>query len=121
MAVPKAPPGLKTAGRKLWADVQSRYELETHEAQLLREMARTVDQLDDLAAIVDREGVLDPGTGKAHPALIEARQLRIAYARLSAALRLPAGDETGDQQAGARRPQRRVGARGVYAVRGGAA
>ena len=117
MAVPKAPPGLKTAGQRLWEDVQAHYQLEVHEEQLLLQMARTADDLDALQAIVDREGVLDPATGRAHPALTESRQLRIAYARLSASLRLPSGDE-GDQQVGARRPQRRVGVRQPYRLRG---
>ena len=51
---------------------------------------------------------------RAHPALVEARQQRIALARLLAALRLPAGEE----EAGDRRPQRRMGVRGVYGVGG---
>jgi hypothetical protein len=97
----------------LWRDVQDRYELEEHETALLTEMCRTADRLEALNAIVRAEGVLEPGTGRAHPAAVEARQLGIAFARLSAALRLPAGDE-GDRQKGARRPQRRSGARGVY-------
>ncbi|HLM07095.1 MAG TPA: hypothetical protein VK402_18085 [Blastococcus sp.] len=45
---------------------------------------------------------------------MEARQQRIALARLLAALRLPAGEE----EAGDRRPQRRMGVRGVYGVGG---
>jgi hypothetical protein len=105
---------LKSSGRALWREVQSEYELEEHERGLLLEMARSVDQLDALNAIVEAEGVMQPGVDRVHPALVEARQLRIAYARLSAALRLPAGDE-GDPAAN-RRPQRRTGARGVYRV-----
>lgn len=53
---------------------------------------------------------------RVHPALVEARQLRIALARLIAALPLPAGDE--DDQAAGRRPQRRVGVRGIYTLGG---
>jgi hypothetical protein len=107
--VPTPPAGLKRSGRALWRAVLGEYELETHESQLLTEMCRTVDQLDALFELVERDGVQDEA-GKVNPAAVEARQLRIAYARLSAALRLPAGEE-GEQ---ARRPQRRVGARGVY-------
>jgi hypothetical protein len=110
---PRPPRGLKAAGRRLWADIQGKYELEEHETALLTEMCRTADRLEALAAVVRAEGVIEPGTGRAHPAAVEARQLGIAFARLSAALRLPAGDE-GDAQKGARRPQRRSGARGVY-------
>jgi hypothetical protein len=114
MTASKTPKGLKSAGRRLWRAVVADYELEEHESALLLEAARTVDLLDELAGIVEAEGpLLD---GKIHPAVVEARQMKIALARLSAALRLPAGDE-GDNQQGARRPQRRVGARGVYRPR----
>jgi hypothetical protein len=51
----------------------------------------------------------------AHPAVVEARQQRLALARLLAALRLPAGAE--DDLAAGRRPQRRVGVRGFYGPR----
>lgn len=120
MAVPQPPRELHESGRRLWSSVQEAYELEEHERGLLLEMCRSVDALDRLAATVAEEGdlIVDHlGNRKVHPAAIEARQLRIAYARLSAALRLPAGDE-GDEQNGARRPQRRVGVRQPYGIRG---
>lgn len=110
---PRPPRGLKTAGKRLWIDVQGKYELEEHESALLLEMCRTADRLEALNAIVAGDGLLDDASGRVHPAAVEARQLGIAFARLSAALRLPAGDEA-DHQADARRPQRRSGARGVY-------
>lgn len=103
----------------MWTAVTGEYELDAHELGLLLEMCRTADTLGELARVVAAEGaVIRDGLDrpKAHPAAVEARQQRIAYARLSAALRLPAGEE-GDQQASAR-PQRRVGARGVYGIRG---
>lgn len=118
--VPRAPAGTGPSGRRLWVEVLGEYELEQHELILLKEMTRTVDLLDDLDAQVRRDGLMvaGPGLGKrVHPAAVEARQQRIALARLSASLRLPAGEE-GDQQKGARRPQRRSGARGVYGIRG---
>ena len=104
---PRPPRGLKTPGRKLWASVQENYSLEMHEELLLLEICRTADTLDRLARQIAADG---PESGWA---TVEARQQRIVFARLSAAMRLPAGDE-GDVQAGARRPQRRSGARGVY-------
>lgn len=114
----KPPEGTQAAGARLWSSVVDVYELEEHEQTLLVQAVRTVDLLDDLEAIVGREGaVIDSPQGrKAHPAAVEARQQRIALARLLAALRLPAG-EAGDQQAGAR-PQRRTGVRGAYGIRG---
>ena len=76
--------------------------------------------LSELDAVIRRDGLIVAGPGGAdrvHPAAVEARQARIALTRLSAALRLPAGEE-GDAQKDARRPQRRVGARGVYRIKG---
>ncbi|WP_433465806.1 hypothetical protein [Spirillospora sp. CA-128828] len=104
------------SGRRLWTEVLSVFELDEHEMALFREMVRTVDMLDDLAEQVKRDGLIVPGAARrVHPAAIEARQQRIALARLAAVLRLPAGEE-GDERRGAR--QRRVGVRGVYGVRG---
>ena len=120
--VPQPPEGAGPSGARLWTEVVDRYELEQHELILLREMVRCTDLLDDLAAIVEAEGVIvtDPG-GKlrAHPTVVEGRQARIALARLSASLRLPAGDEQEQGgKGGLRRPQRRGAARGVYGIRG---
>ncbi|MCI4674779.1 terminase [Candidatus Mycolicibacterium alkanivorans] len=115
-AVPAPPSGTGPSGRALWNDVLGKYILENHELLLLKEMVRTVDLLDKLHAIVQREGLMveGPHGSKPHPAVVEARQSKIALARLGAALRLPAGDE---DSAGVRRPQRRAGARGVYQLR----
>ena len=89
----------------LWREVLARYEMDEHETALLREAVRTLSQLDALDAAVRVDGVLV--AGKAHPALVEARQQRVVLARLIASLRLPEDD------AGAR-PQRRGAARGSY-------
>ncbi len=115
--VPGPPAGTKAAGRRLWDSVLADYELEEHEAVLLAEAVRTVDLLAALDTAVRREGAIveSPQGRKANPAAVEARQQRIALARLLAALRLPAGEE-GDLAAG-RRPQRRVGVRGVQSFR----
>lgn len=115
---PRTPPGLRAPGRRLWASVVDDYELDEHEMAMLVEAVRTVDLLDLLDARVRADGpiVASPQGDRAHPAVVEARQQRIALARLLAALRLPSGEE-GDRASGAR-PQRRVGARGVYGIRG---
>lgn len=116
--MPSPPPETGPSGLRLWREVLSEYEFDEHEMALFREMVRTVDMLDALAEQVRADGLMVAGPGltkRVHPAAIEARQQKIALARLSAALRLPTGEE-GDHQAGAR--QRRVGVRGVYGVRG---
>ena len=115
---PTPPKGTGPGGARLWRDVLGKYELEQHELALLTEEVRTVDQLDELHAIAAREGlvVTGPHGSKAHPAVTAAQQLRITLARIVAALRLPAGDE--DEAGRDRRPQRRVGVRGVYQLLG---
>ena len=114
--IPKPPSGTRASGRRLWASIVAVYELEEHELALLREAVRTVDTLDRLAAVVRADGgMIDTPTGvKVHPGLVEARQLRIALARLLAALRLPDA-EVGTESQGRR--QRRAGARGVYQLK----
>jgi len=115
--IPKPPSGTRASGRRLWASIVAVYELEEHELALLREAVRTVDTLDRLDAVVRADGgMIDTPSGvKVHPGLVEARQLRIALARLLAALRLPDGEVGAESQG---RRQRRAGARGVYGIRG---
>lgn len=110
---PKAPDGLDASGRELWLSVVEDYELEAHERLLLLQACRCVDRLDRLAVeevagpitVASRQG--DP---IANPALVEARQQSLAFARMLASLRLPSGEDAG-------RPQRRGAARGSYGVR----
>ena len=110
---PRPPVGVRAAGRRLWLSVTDVYVLEEHELAVLREAVRTVDYLDALDRRVRVDGpiVSSPQGDRAHPAAVEARQQRIALARLLAALRLPAGEVE-------QRPQRRVGVRGTYGITG---
>lgn len=117
------PEGLGNAGTSLWVAVTDVLDLDEHEALALRELCRTADTLDVLQAVVDRDGVLaDSSQGmRAHPALVELRQQRIAFARLVSAMQLPSGltdpQQVGDQPE--RPAQRRPGVKGVYAIKGG--
>lgn len=114
---PRAPAGLKSAGRALWRAIVNEFELTESERRLLVEAARCADQLDDLAAVIAEHGTMCED-GRVAPAVIEARLQRLALARLVASLRVPdVDDEDGDPGA---RPQRRGGARGAYGGRGGA-
>lgn len=113
MTLPAAPKGSGPAGRKLWRAVVEQFELEEFETAQLREACRLADLLDKLQAAVDRDGpvVTDTkGEVRVHPAAVELRQGRIAFARLLSALRLPSGDE------GESRPQRRSGVRRPYGL-----
>jgi hypothetical protein len=89
----------------LWASVNRAYELAPHELAVLVECCRTVTGLDDLARVVAAEGVMLDG--KAHPAVVESRQQRLALGRLLVTLRVP------DETTGAR-AQHRGRLRGAY-------
>jgi hypothetical protein len=119
MSDTRAPSGLRAPGRRLWQSVVTVYELAEHERALLVEACRTIDLLDRLDAAVRRDGpLIDTPQGlRAHPAAVEARQQRLTYGRLLAALRLP-DDDAGHQPVTSGRPQRRGGARGFYSVPG---
>lgn len=93
---PRMPAGLSGSGRSLWRSTVDEFELDEHELALLREACRTADSIDKLQAVVDRDGVLNesPQGVRAHPALVELRQQRLAFTKLVNALAIPAGDET---------------------------
>lgn len=110
--VPDPPEGLQEGGQRLWQATLTAFELAEHERVILREACRTIDLLDALQRLIDVEGpVLPWGEGsRAHPAAVEARQHRIALARLIASLGIPAEDSEDRLPA-------RAGARGVYGIR----
>ncbi len=111
----ETPVGLQWSGRRLWQATVDGFELSEHETGLLLQACRTVDSLDALQARLDADGTMveSPQGLKAHPALPELRQQRIALARLLAALGLPTGVEDQDQS----KKQRRS-VRGVYSTGG---
>src|SRR4051794_34471823 len=112
--LPRAPQGAGPAGRRLWRSITESYELERHELHLLTQACRTVDVLEALHAVAAAGGPMVDG--RVHPALVEARQQRITFARLLSSLRVPLGaDETHPASTSpTRRLQRRGAARGVY-------
>ena len=97
---PRMPAGLTGSGRSLWRSTVAQFELEEHELALLREACRVADAIDKLQAAVDRDGVLDESSQgvRAHPALVELRQQRLCFAKLLAALAIPAADESGSRK-----------------------
>ena len=101
-----APKGSSVNARKLWEEVTSRYDLDQHEEGILREACRTVTDLDALAGVIARDGIMG-ADDRVHPALVEARQQRITLTRLVASLRLPEDIPLDG------RPQRRGAARGA--------
>jgi len=108
--------GLRKSGKALWSAVMRDYELDKHETVILREACRTLDSIDSLQHLLDREGLTSESSQgvRVHPALVELRQQRVTFARLLTALRIPTGEDSG-------RTQTRGGPRGVYSLRSGGA
>lgn len=90
------PDGLAERGRRYWESVDGGYALSDSEAEVLVEVCRTLDTLDDLAAQVATHGTMVEGSAGQpvlNPAVAEARGQRLLVHRLMAALALP--DEDG--------------------------
>lgn len=90
-------------GQAFWRSVTADFEADDGETALLIEACRTLDVLDQLAAAVERDGLIVKGsTGQpvTHPAVAEARQQRVVLARLLKALRLDEEEEAPTEAAG---------------------
>lgn len=84
-----------TRGETLRADVEREWELSPHEAAILTEACRALDVIDDLAAVLAREGatVTRPsGVTVVHPAAVELRQQQVTVSRLLGSLGLRDAD-----------------------------
>jgi len=88
-ARPAPPPDLQAAGEALWTsiigDLADGWELDARELHLLHRAARCADEIAALEASIDRDGIVVTGSrGQAatHPAIAEARQLRLTELRL---------------------------------------
>lgn len=95
-----APKGLGTAGKRLrksiLADLPNDWELDHREIELLELAARQADDLALLERAIKKEGAISTGsTGQTivHPAILEARQARLAISRLVGLIELPDGEE----------------------------
>jgi hypothetical protein len=93
----KPPTGLKGPGRKLWTAVAGSYILTASEVEMLRQAARTADELDRLEravrALPDLVTTGSTGQLKPHPLLAEVRAHRLLLERLTTALNLPDDSE----------------------------
>jgi hypothetical protein len=94
--LPPAPSGIGPRGRRLWRSIVGAYALADHELVLLAEACRVVDRLEEIRAVVERDGSMVVGSKNQmvmHPGILEERQQRDLLARLIARLSLPADDE----------------------------
>jgi len=125
VTAPRPPAGLGPAGRRLWRDVATAYQLDRGEVVLLVAACRTVDELTRVegalaaAAIVVEGSRGQPTTNRL---LAEARAHRRTLERLVQALSLP---RPGEEVGRVRSPQAAASARtrwrreGLRAAKGG--
>jgi hypothetical protein len=99
------PTGLKAGGLRLWESIQAEYDLQESEVQILELACRCRDRIDQLEALIEKDGALGFGD-KISPVVVESRQQQLLLAKFVIALRVP--DVDTDE-----RPQRRS-MRGVY-------
>lgn len=109
---PKSPPrpaDLRSAGRRLWADVVDSFELGADELANLRAACRLEDELVDLRkAMKGQPMTVEGSTGQlvAHPLLAEIRRHSELLTKHLALLSLPAGDEDAGSTPAQKRAQR---------------
>ena len=91
----RSPRGLGPAGQELWTqvldDLEEGWELDARELHLLARACRCADEIVALDTAVDRDGHAISGSrGQTvvHPALAEARQLRLTQLRLLSAIEM---------------------------------
>ena len=85
-----------TRGEAFAATVRSGYDLGPDELELLEEVRRCLDLLDDLQDVVRSEGSTTAGSAGQtviHPAVVEGRQMRVVLLRLLGSLGLALADD----------------------------
>ena len=100
-----------TRGAALRKKLTDEYDWQAHELELVEEVCRTLDVIDELAAIV-RGGVTSTGSmGQpvVHPAVAELRQQQAGLAKLLTMLNIPPLDE-GEGLESPRQARGRLGA-----------
>ncbi|KUF06765.1 hypothetical protein [Leucobacter sp. G161] len=107
MSETRAPRGLGDGGKRLWRSVTGEFDLAEHELAQLEQACRVRDRIGDLDGLVSDEGLMLASSqgARLHPAVAEARQQRLALARLLVTLGVP--DANDDLPAAGK-------ARGVY-------
>lgn len=111
---PTAPRGLGARGLRFWTHTVEAFDLTDGELEVLHEACRTLDNLDQLAAAVERDGATTLGSAGqtvVNPCLTEARGQRLALHRLVAALALPDDDGEAMPSVGTLRARKAAAAR----------
>ncbi|GAA4123294.1 hypothetical protein GCM10022215_29850 [Nocardioides fonticola] len=122
---PKAPTGLRPAGRKLWNDVVAKYTLRVDELAVLARAAKTADRLAELEkahADLGRPFLTRGSMGQdvIHPLIAEIRNHEAHLSTQLAKLKLPDMPAAGETGGTGRRNQQRDAAQSRWAQAHGA-
>lgn len=115
----KAPAGLRAAGKKLWEDIASKYELRADELAVLEDAARTSDMIATMETGLKGRPLLvrgSQGQQVINPLISELRQYRSTRAALLRQLKLP--DENSTDTGAALSAKNRAAANARWSRRG---
>jgi len=90
LPLPTTPPGA-SAGEKLVASVEAKFELEPGEAEILRQAGHTLDELHRIEDAIAKLSVVGKGSAgqpMSNPLLVEARQHRLLLQTLLRSLHI---------------------------------
>ena len=96
MDLPEPPADLRQSGAEFWLSTHGAYELDARDRPVLLECSRVLDEIDDLKAALENDGVRGVGASGQpvpHFALQALRAHRLTLDRLLSRLALP--DEHG--------------------------
>lgn len=108
--LPRAPDGLKPAGRAFWRKITSTYDLSPAEVALLARCCRTLDVLAEIDRTLAREGLVVTGSQRQprpHPLLGSLAELQRTLGTLITHMALPMPGEAEAGGAARSRPRRR--------------
>jgi len=91
---PKAPRGLKTAGKRFWRAAVEEYDLTPQQLELLTQAAELLDRAGQAAAELRRAGLTFEdrfGQVRTHPAVEVERLSRLAFVRICKVIGLHQG------------------------------
>lgn len=101
---PRAPRGLKAAGRSLWKEITGAWDLRPDELRILGDAAREADIIERLEKGLEEAPLTafgSQGQEVIHPLFSEVRQHRSTLAALLRQLKLSEADEDADAGSGA--------------------
>ena len=87
----KPPKHLLKGGRQLWNDIETEFDLEAHQFEILRLLCETLDRLELCRKQLRKDGMFSVnrfGETRPHCGLKEERENKVLFARLARELNL---------------------------------